>query len=94
MKIYKKCTAKPCSFLVNYTNLPSENSLRFRQNLLKEYETIYQNKVAIFRWLSNQWCWLDNQRNIVTLFQKIILVNNETSRYFIYFKIICPSKHF
>ena len=30
MKIYKKCTAKPCSFLVSDTTLPSDNPLRFR----------------------------------------------------------------
>ena len=30
---------------------------------------------------------MDNQRNIVHLFQQIILVNNEASRYFIYFNI-------
>ena len=34
MKIYKKCTAKPYSFLVNDTTLPSNNPLRFRKNLL------------------------------------------------------------
>ena len=34
MKIYKKCTAKPYSFLVNDTTLPSDNLLRFRKNLL------------------------------------------------------------
>ena len=34
MKIYKKYTAEPYSFLVNYTNLPSDNPLRFRKNLL------------------------------------------------------------
>ena len=34
MKIYKKCTAEPCSFLVNDTTLPS-NPLKFRKNLLK-----------------------------------------------------------
>ena len=34
MKIYKKCTAKPCSFLVNNTTLPSDDPLRFRKNLL------------------------------------------------------------
>ena len=37
---------------------------------------------------------MDNQRNIVHLFQKIILVNNEAYRYFIYFKVICPCKLF
>ena len=34
MKIYKKCTAKPYSFLVNDTTLPSDDPLRFRKNLL------------------------------------------------------------
>ena len=34
MKIYKKCTAKPYSFLVNDTALPSDGPLRFRKNLL------------------------------------------------------------
>ena len=34
MKIYKKCTAKPYSFLVNDTALPSDDPLRFRKNLL------------------------------------------------------------
>ena len=37
MKIYKKCTAEPYSFLVNDTSLPSNNSLRFRKNLLELY---------------------------------------------------------
>ena len=35
MKIYKKCTAKPYSFLVNDTTLPSDDLLRFRMNLLR-----------------------------------------------------------
>ena len=34
-KIYKKCAAEPYSFLVNDTTLPSDDSLRFRKNLLK-----------------------------------------------------------
>ena len=34
IKIYKKCTAEPYSFLVNDTNLLSDDSLRFRKNLL------------------------------------------------------------
>ena len=33
MKIYKKCTAKPYSFLANDTTLPSDDPLRFRKNL-------------------------------------------------------------
>ena len=35
MKIYEKCSAEPYSFLVNDTNLPSDNPLRFRNNLLE-----------------------------------------------------------
>ena len=34
MNIDKKCTAEPYSFLVNDTTLPSDDSLRFRKNLL------------------------------------------------------------
>ena len=34
MKILKKCTAKPYTFLVNDTTLPSDDLLRFRMNLL------------------------------------------------------------
>ena len=34
MKIYKKCTSEPYSFLVNDTALPSDNTLRFRNNIL------------------------------------------------------------
>ena len=33
MKIYKKCTAEPYSFLVNDATLASDNPLRFRKNL-------------------------------------------------------------
>ena len=35
MNIYKKCTAEPYSFLVNDTTLPSDDPLRFRNNLLR-----------------------------------------------------------
>ena len=35
MKIYKKFTEEPYSFLVNDTTLPSDDPLRFRKNLLK-----------------------------------------------------------
>ena len=35
LKIYKKCTAEPYSFLVNDTTLPSDNLLWFRKNLLR-----------------------------------------------------------
>ena len=33
MKIYKKCTKKPYSFLVNDTTLQSSDPLRFKHNL-------------------------------------------------------------
>ena len=35
MKIYRKCTAKPYSFLVIDRDLPSDDPLRFRKNLLE-----------------------------------------------------------
>ena len=35
MNLYKKCTAKPYSFLVIDTTLASHNSSRFRKNLLE-----------------------------------------------------------
>ena len=35
IKIYKKFTAEPYSFLVNDTTLPSNGPLRFRMNLLE-----------------------------------------------------------
>ena len=35
IKMYKKCTPEPYSFLVNDTTLPSDDPLRFRKNLLK-----------------------------------------------------------
>ena len=37
MKIYKKCTSGPYSFLVNDATLPSDNFLRFRKGLLNKY---------------------------------------------------------
>ena len=35
IKVYKKCTAEPYSFLVNDTTLSSHNPLWFRANLSK-----------------------------------------------------------
>ena len=35
IKIYKKNTVEPYFFFVNDTALPSDNTLRFRKNLLK-----------------------------------------------------------
>ena len=37
MKIYKKYTKEPYSFLVNDTTLPSDDPLRFRTNFLGQY---------------------------------------------------------
>ena len=34
IKFYKKCIAEPCSFLVIDIDLPSQNPLRFRKNIL------------------------------------------------------------
>ena len=34
MNLYKKCSAKPYSFLVNNTSIASDNPLRFTRNLL------------------------------------------------------------
>ena len=45
MKIYKKCTAEPNSFLVNDTTLRSDNPLRFRKNFLKN--SIYNKIMTI-----------------------------------------------
>ena len=35
IKIYKKCSAEPYSFLVNGTTLPSDDPIRLKKNLLK-----------------------------------------------------------
>ena len=35
MKIFRKCTAEPYSFLVTDTTLPSDNPLKCGKNLLK-----------------------------------------------------------
>ena len=40
MNLYKKCTAKPLSFLVIDANLASDNPLRFRNNLLEKIKLI------------------------------------------------------
>ena len=37
IKVYKKCTPEPYFFLVSDTTLPSDNSLRFRQNFKSKY---------------------------------------------------------
>ena len=44
MNLCKKCTAKPCSFLVIDASLASDNPLRFRKNLInKNIETYHDN---------------------------------------------------
>ena len=43
MNLYKKCTAKPCSFLVIDATLASDNLLRFRKNLGKNIKTSLDN---------------------------------------------------
>ena len=41
--IYKKCTAKPYSFLVIDANFPSENLWHFLENLWKRYKNNHGN---------------------------------------------------
>ena len=38
MKIYRKCTSEPYSFLTIDTTLPVSDPLRFRKNLLLSYK--------------------------------------------------------
>ena len=44
MKIYKKYTAEPYSFLVSDTTLPQDNPVKFRENLLEYIFGITYNK--------------------------------------------------
>ena len=43
IKIHKKYTAEPYSFLVNDTMLASDNPLRFRKNLFNIYNKNHDN---------------------------------------------------
>ena len=43
VRIYKKCTDKPYSFLVNDNTLPSNNPLKFRKNLFNIYSKNHGN---------------------------------------------------
>ena len=43
VKIYKKCTDEPYSFLVNDTTLPSNNPLRFRKDRFNIYNKNHDN---------------------------------------------------
>ena len=50
VNIYKKCTAKPCSFVVIDAALPSDNLLCFRKNLLERMQKLIMtiiDKIAI-----------------------------------------------
>ena len=43
MNLYKKCTAKPYSFLFIDTTRASDNSSHFRKNLLKRIKNVKTN---------------------------------------------------
>ena len=43
MNLYKKCTARPCSFLVIDTTPALDNSLCFRKNIFKKYDNMATN---------------------------------------------------
>ena len=47
MKLYKDYTKKPYSFLVNNTTLSSDNSLRFRKNVLLKCVVLRKSKQSI-----------------------------------------------
>ena len=50
MNLYKKCTAKPYSFLVIDATLASDNPSRFRMNLLERIQNlimaVIDNKIS------------------------------------------------
>ena len=43
VRIYKKYTGEPYSFLANDTTIPSNNPLRFRKNLFSIYNKNHDN---------------------------------------------------
>ena len=49
INLYKKCTAKPYSFLVIDTSLASDNSPRFRKNLLEKLKKLIMTIVNKIR---------------------------------------------
>ena len=53
MNLYKKCTAKPYSFLVTDATLASHNSLRFRKNLLERIEKLITTVMIKFMMKNN-----------------------------------------
>ena len=55
MKINKRCTAEPYSFLVNHATLTSDNTLWFRKNILKQIFKITCNKtMTIEYWIRDK----------------------------------------
>lgn len=40
VKIYKKCTSKPYSFLANDISIALDNLLRFRRSLVKKFKKL------------------------------------------------------
>ena len=52
IKIYKKCTVEPYSFLVNDATLASDNPLRFRKSILKEIFKTIMNKYDKYEYLT------------------------------------------
>ena len=59
IKIYKKCTGEPYSFLVNDITLPSNTLSRFRKNHLNIYIYIYN--IYIYIYICNKTMAIDNQ---------------------------------
>ena len=49
INLYKKCTSKPYSFLVIDTSLASDNSPRFRKNLLEKLKKLIMTIVNKIR---------------------------------------------
>ena len=47
MKLFKECTKKSYSFLMNDTALPSDNPLKFRKNLLQKWVLVRKSKQSI-----------------------------------------------
>ena len=47
MKIYKKCTSEPYSFLTIDTTLPADDLLRFRKNILDYYKMTLTGELKI-----------------------------------------------
>ena len=61
IKIYKKCTGEPYSFLVNDIILPSNNPLRIRKNHLNIYIIYIYIYIYIFIYICNKIMAIDDQ---------------------------------